>query len=72
MENGSVISRRKFMGAVGVVAGTTALAPIVRAACRQIRRPGEHGHDTTASLRSERVPDDIRRSRRHHHRPAVE
>jgi len=50
MENGSVISRGKFMGAVGVVAGTTALAPIVRAgaACRQIRRPGEHGHDTTA------------------------
>src|SRR5882762_1916592 len=29
MNNGSVISRRKFMGAVGVIAGTTALAPIV-------------------------------------------
>ena len=29
MENRSVISRRRFMGAVGVIAGGTALAPIV-------------------------------------------
>ena len=52
MANGSGISRRKFMGAVGAIAGTTAIAPIVvRAQARPGREtcgPGEHDYDATA------------------------
>jgi gluconolactonase len=51
MENGSVISRGKFMGAVGVVASTTALAPIVRAQAPPAGKPADPASTVTTPPR---------------------
>jgi gluconolactonase len=52
MANGSGISRRKCMGAVGAVTGTTALAPVVvRAQAPPAVKPADPASTTTTPLR---------------------
>ena len=52
MDNGSLITRRRFVGAAGALAGTTALAPIiVRAQAPPAGKPAEPSSTITTPQR---------------------